>query len=242
MTGGVLSNFGTIDGPFVLEGGRFLPADATTTHVAGYSQSTGAILEVEVGGTVPGSQHHQVVVEQSATLGGELAVVLTDGYRPTEGTLDSAIVLSASGGLGGTTFDTVPSRDRGEGQFLDVAYTANEVIVEVLQASPGDANGDRQFDFDDIFQVLGRAKYASGLAATWGDGDWTSDLVFDFDDIFAALERGSYGSGPYAGAADAGASAAVPEPSTMLQVLGGLSALAAAVRRRKTAVHAASYG
>jgi len=47
----------------------------------------------------------------------------------------------------------------------------------------GDANGDLQFDHDDIAQVLQAAKYLTRQDATFGEADWTDDGVFDQLDI-----------------------------------------------------------
>jgi hypothetical protein len=222
LMGGSLSGGGTVQGSVANTSGEVAPGSSPgiLTVTGNYSQSSGGSLEVEMSGPTLGSEHDRLLVGGSATLAGALDLSL--GYSPAPGSLDRLTVLSADGGLGGTTFDTVPPRDQGGGQFVDIAYTTNEVVVELLQASPGDANGDRQFSFEDIFQVLSRAKYQTGQPATWGDGDWTGDLQFSFDDIFAALSTGNYGSGPYA--ASGVVATRAPEPSALSLAFTGLLA------------------
>ena len=58
--------------------------------------------------------------------------------------------------------------------------------------SAGDANGDLQFDRNDVVQVLQAAKYLTGQDATFGEGDWNGDGVFDQLDIVAALQTGTF--------------------------------------------------
>jgi len=92
--------------------------------------------------------------------------------------------------------DVVPGDTAGAGQSLscsvvagDGTYQRTPVSVAVTVGGPlpcpGDANGDRVVDFDDIISALGNwlANYAPGT----GPGDANSDGVVDFDDIIAVL-------------------------------------------------------
>ena len=107
-------------------------------------------------------------------------------------------------------------------------------------------NQNYEFDFNDIFQVLARALYETGLPATWGDGDWNGgpggapgtpppgNGLFDFNDIFAALATGLYGAGPYA--VEFPGASPVPAPSSMaLACLSLMGTLWIRVRRRTDA-------
>ena len=77
------------------------------------------------------------------------------------------------------------------------AVTRVEFKVEFV-AQPGDANRDREFNSEDILQVLIAGKYDTGLPATWEEGDWNGDGAFDQVDIVVALKTGNYLQGPYA--------------------------------------------
>lgn len=66
------------------------------------------------------------------------------------------------------------------------------------EVAAGDANGDYQFDQQDIVSVLQAAKYLTAEFATFAQGDWNGDGVFDQLDIVAALQTGNYLQGPYA--------------------------------------------
>jgi hypothetical protein len=201
------------------------PGEAT---VAGLVNNLLGVLKFDIGGTVPGTEHDQLVVVGTAELGGILNVQLIGDYTgPPPASLDTVTIITA--GTVEDTFATEPPRGQGGGLFVDVAYTDQEVHLEILNAAPGDANGDRSFDFDDIFLVLSAGKYQTGQPATWGEGDWTGDHRFDFDDIFDSLASGLYATGPYAAGRSEGPGQThgVPEPSGWALVLGGLIALAA---------------
>ena len=57
---------------------------------------------------------------------------------------------------------------------------------------PGDANGDGEFDRDDIVQVLQAGKFMTDEPASWEEGDWDGDGRFDQLDLIAALQENSY--------------------------------------------------
>jgi hypothetical protein len=69
----------------------------------------------------------------------------------------------------------------------------------------GDANGDGQFDQQDIVAVLQAGKYRTGRAATFAEGDWNGDGVFDQFDIMAALRTDRYVADANAASAEAAA-------------------------------------
>ena len=105
----------------------------------------------------------------------------------------------------------------------------------------GDANLDGEFNSADLIQVLQAGLYESsetGLA-TWGSGDWNADRDFNSTDLIVALQSGGYETGPRAlpaseaagGQATAGV-ASVPEPSSLVLLLGSLLAFAGRRRRR----------
>ena len=63
-----------------------------------------AVLEMEVGGTVPGTDFDQIVVNGTVFLGGTIRVTLTDGFVPADE--DRFLIIPATGGAMGS-FDAV---------------------------------------------------------------------------------------------------------------------------------------
>ena len=48
-----------------------------------------------------------------------------------------------------------------------VTYNTNSVVVDVFQAAPGDTDGNRAIDGNDIVRILLAAKFGTGLYAEW---------------------------------------------------------------------------
>jgi hypothetical protein len=84
----------------------------------------------------------------------------------------------------------------------------------------GDANLDKEFNSSDLVAVLAAGAYESDVDAVWSTGDFNGDGRANTGDLVAALAGGGYETGPRTGVA------AVPEPSGLLIVLGGLGMLA----------------
>ena len=85
--GGTLSGTGTVRGPLNNTGGTVAPGlSPGILRVTGsYTQGAGGALNVEVGGTTPGSGHDQLDVSGAASLNGTLNVTTLTGFTPTEG-------------------------------------------------------------------------------------------------------------------------------------------------------------
>ncbi len=141
-----------------------------------------------------------VNVSGATALAGGLSVSLASGFTPTLG--DTFAILNASGSLTGT-FATESLPTLGGGLALDVQYTSDSVILEVVAAGiPGD------FDFDG--DVDGRDFLA------WQRGE--SPNPFSAGDL--AAWQMNYGNG-----ALMAASVAVPEPSAWVVLIPGLALL-----------------
>ncbi len=79
---------------------------------------------------------------------------------------------------------------------------------DVFTLLPGDANGDGQFNSNDLIQVFIVGEFEDGVQdnSTWQEGDWTRDDLndpapdgdFNASDLVAAFELGIYERGPYA--------------------------------------------
>ena len=98
---------------------------------------------VELGGTTPGTQHDQLVVNGTATLGGTLKVSFTGGFTPSLG--DTFTILTATSVTG--TFAAV---EEPNGLSFAVAYNptsvvltaqANEAVIATLAPTTGPPDG-----------------------------------------------------------------------------------------------------
>jgi len=138
-------------------------------------------------------------------------------------------------GSGNYTLDTVTyrylkfalSRNGGDPDLWDSTALA-EIIIE-NKAIAGDCNKDNDVDLVDLGALAGNYGKTSG--ATWEQGDFNGDGDVDLVDLGALA--GNYGFGvpvaPLNFAADA-ASVGLPEPATMMLLLGG--SLFGLLRRR----------
>ncbi len=91
----------------------------------------------------------------------------------------------------------------------------------------GDVDLDGFFESGDFVAVFVAGKYETSEAATWEEGDWNADLVFSSADFVTAFIDGGYEMGQFPGAVQA-----VPEPSGLLLLLGGILAVCGTLRRR----------
>lgn len=111
----------------------------------------------------------------------------------------------------------------GDGGTLD--FDDLEMMVrDVANTWFGDANCDGEFNSGDLVDVFVAGVYETGAPAVWSTGDFNGDGVFDTGDLVIALADGGYNQGPRS------ATAAVPEPASMLLAAVGFALLAA--RRR----------
>jgi hypothetical protein len=96
---GQLNGSGTVTGNVMNNAGHISPGGdgfAGTITIAGsYIQAGGGTLIVDLGGTVPGSTYDQLVVTDSATLGGVLNVSLSPGFVPALGNVFNVVTATA---------------------------------------------------------------------------------------------------------------------------------------------------
>ena len=107
-----------------------------------------------------------------------------------------------------------------DGLFVDaITYNSNDVTVAILQAAPGDIDGDHDVDSTDIQLILGANSFnnTAGGPYTWREGDNNGDGLVDSIDIQNILATNLFGQLPYA--ALAASAAAVPEPSSLALAL-----------------------
>lgn len=125
-SGATLGGTGTIGGP-VTSSGILAPgaSPGLLTLSRSYTQNSNGTLRIEIGGLTAGTHYDRLVVSNTATLGGTLAVVLTNGFVPVVG--HSFVILQAAS-LGGTTFATTNLPAIGTNAWV-VTYLANTAVV-----------------------------------------------------------------------------------------------------------------
>lgn len=94
-----------------------------------YTQESGGSLNLELGGTIVGTEYDQLVVTGSAALGGTLNVTPINGFTPTVG--DSFTLLSYGTHTGKFTTENLPDLDPGLRWQID--YHSDAVVLEVVE-------------------------------------------------------------------------------------------------------------
>ncbi len=99
-------------------------------------------------------------------------------------------------------------------------------VEQIRNTYFGDANLDGEFGSSDFISVLVAGEYEDDLPANsgWATGDWNGDAEFTTADFITALQGGGFERGPR------GATAAVPEPASLVAIL--LAMVALLVHRR----------
>ncbi len=144
MTGGRLS-VDTVVGDLAVEGGTLAAGMITgRAFVNGaVDLQTPATLEIELGGTTPETEFDLLEVSGTATLAGNLNVLLVD--------LGSGLFTPALG----DTFEIITASDGVLGEFSDITpgfeaiYSATSVILVATSALSGDYNNDGKVDAAD---------------------------------------------------------------------------------------------
>jgi T5SS/PEP-CTERM-associated repeat protein len=161
------------------QGGTLAPGHSAgnTTIVGSYTQQSAAKLEIEIGGTSAGSAHDVASATGSAVLGGELRLVLINGFVPTAA--NSFTVLSAAGGISGA-FGNAPNGKRwfttdGSGTFVvhygpGSAFNPNQVRLTDFQPTPTGLVAYEPFDYSPAGANLVGANGGSGFAGPWTAG------------------------------------------------------------------------
>ncbi|HHN79113.1 MAG TPA: hypothetical protein ENK11_10650, partial [Phycisphaerales bacterium] len=137
---GTVAGSGTIDAP-VVNDEVVSPGNpiGTLTVTGDYTQGFG-ILNIELGGTAPGTGYDQLAVNGHSTLGGILNVSLVNGFNPANGQF---VILQ--GGTVSGVFQTV-NLPAG----FSISYEADRVVVTIGSPCVADINGDGVLDLADI--------------------------------------------------------------------------------------------
>ena len=100
LDGGQLIGNGTFTGPIRNNGGSVAPGFSAgkITINGNYTQGANGVLNMEIGGTAPGTGYDQLQVSGTATLGGTLNVTLINGFQPAVGDVFQIIAPNAFSG------------------------------------------------------------------------------------------------------------------------------------------------
>jgi autotransporter-associated beta strand protein len=233
-TGGgmlVLTAANTLTGSTTVQGGRLQLANgsalgsSTIVPVAGGTVTLAAGLQTTVGGLLPNAGgltdvgNGMVTVATGLSAAGMVnAIVAGMGDGTWNGT--SGITSSAAATSGGDR--TIGWLDNGDGS------------VTFAFAAAGDTNLDWQVDIIDAANFLAGGKFDTGSPASWNEGDFTYDGVVDILDAASFLSNGLFDAGAYnPTSGQAGAVAAVPEPSSWPAALTACGCLGWLASRRR---------
>ena len=132
---GIIQGNGTLDvsgSPF-LNSGQVNPgaSPGKLTVMGGFPQTAAGTLNIELGGTSPGTDFDLLAVSGAATLGGTLNVTLTNGFIPA---INSTFTFLTSASRSGafTTFN-YPSSDF----EMQVSYTPTNATIQVISVLSG---------------------------------------------------------------------------------------------------------
>ena len=201
-----------------LASSRVIPLAGGTLALTPYLQTTVGGLAPNAGGlTDVGSGMVTVAAGLSAA---DMVTAIVTGLGDGSWNGASGITSSVAATSGGDR--TVGWLDNGDG------------TVTFAFAAAGDTNLDWQVDIIDAANFLAGGKFDTGSPASWNEGDFTYDGVVDILDAASFLSNGLFDAGSYnPPAGQAGAIAAVPEPSALALVLGAVAAAGIAIRSRR---------
>jgi outer membrane autotransporter protein len=135
-SGAMLAGTGTVGATTIMSGGTFAPGNSpgTMTVQGNLAFQSGAIYLVQVTPSLASSAN--VVAGGSAALAGTVNASFAAGSYVTR----TYTILSAAGGLGGTTFNTLTTSNLPAGFTANLSYTASDVILN-LTATLGQPSG-----------------------------------------------------------------------------------------------------
>ena len=130
--GGTIAGNGTLSAPVAIltNAGTLSPGSSPgILGVAGnLTQGAAGAINVEIGGTVAGSQFDQLNVSGAANLGGTLNVSIINGFTPAQGQTFRVVGWASRTG----TFGTITGLDLGGGLRLDPSYGATGLTLTVV--------------------------------------------------------------------------------------------------------------
>jgi uncharacterized protein with beta-barrel porin domain len=130
----MLSGIGTVGATTIMSGGTFAPGNSpgTMTVAGNLAFQSGALYVVQVNSSIASSTN----ASGSATLAGTVQAAFASGSYATR----TYAILSAAGGLGGTTFNALSTSNLPAGFTASLSYTATDAILN-LTATLGQLSG-----------------------------------------------------------------------------------------------------
>jgi len=218
----------TTSAPIVVEwGGTIAPGDGVgTLSVSSIALQSGSALSVELGGPGLGDRLDLAGELNLAARGDTLSLTWIPGGDSSSKFGGDYAVVSYESSSG--TFETVGGGSEpysiGEAYIAGIDYeTDNQVTLSLHTLLDADADLDGDVDFGD-YMIL---EAWFGGPGDWSKGDFDFDGDIDFGD-YMILEA-AFGDSVPAGAV------AVPEPGTLVMLLGSLAGLAVLGWRRRRA-------
>jgi autotransporter-associated beta strand protein len=224
----VLNSPNALTGPTSIQQGTVQLAHASALASSTISPLAGGVLsltpglQATIGGLNPNAGGLVDVGTGMVTVANGLSTkalvtALQTGRSGGSWTGSSGIASSAAASSNGTR--TVGWLDNGNGS------------VTFAYAAPGDTNLDWSVDILDAGNFLTGGKFDTGLPATWSEGDFNYDATVDILDAADFFSTSLYDAGSYN--PPAGSIAAVPEPSTCMMALAGLTCGGYSIFRRR---------
>jgi T5SS/PEP-CTERM-associated repeat protein/autotransporter-associated beta strand protein len=131
-SGATLGGSGKVGSVTVKQGGKVAPGNSPgqLTIEGDYTQESGAVLEMEIGGASPGTGgYDQLVVSGASSLNGTLNLSLVNGYRPAVG--DKFAIITSGSETG--TFSTINS----SGFTVSSKASGGGIQLTVMSVQPG---------------------------------------------------------------------------------------------------------
>ncbi len=208
-----VSGAGSFTGSIIFNGG-FTPGNSPVTqHFDWATFTANNTLTMEFAGTLPG-EYDQLIINESVTLDGTLNLTALSRLMPVGLFWGDHSFQIISGTVNGQFADGTQVGDYlGHGLFLTdtgdngqgITYNMDSVVVDVLQAAPGDTDGNRKVEGPDILAILTASLFGDGevlnpdgtYKANWKNGDFDGNHKVEGPDILMLLTASLFGDGVY---------------------------------------------
>ena len=139
---GSLTGIGTVNGSITGNAPSVGSSPGLITINGDYTMEAGSVFVAELAGEAAGTGYDQLAVSDRATLGGEMSVVLLDGYTLREG----ATFLVLTAGLLASRFSRVEGLDQDNTWVLDLEYRDDAVALTAVATTQSGSALDDQIE------------------------------------------------------------------------------------------------